>query len=229
MGFLDTATGGMIEGLPSFGGANLIPGTIIFLLIAITVGGLTFYFANKRAYKFKIHIFEEISGQAVPTGEDKAREIVLPNTSIRAYFLKNRKLYLPRPSKQIGKGHFWFFIRKDGEWVNFELTNMNKEMNRLNINFDHTDMRMANAALKKLVEQSYKKMSWMKEYAPYIAVGILILLFGISAFLVLKQVGSITSQLNSGVVVNNEVVSNLNEILKSMDNICTGSGVRSVG
>ena len=174
-------------------------------------------------------MFEEIAGQAVPVGIDTAKEIILPNTSIRAIYLRKRKVYLPRPSIQTGKGHYWYFIRKDGEWNNVGLQNLNKELDKLKIHYDHTDMRMANASLKKLVEKNYKKLNWLKEYAPYIAIGILILILGISAFLVLNQANKNLAGMNTVAEKNAEITGALENILVSMDNICAGSGIRSVG
>ena len=166
---------------------NFLWAFIFFIVFGGLVTGIAIYISSRKQYNRHIHIFEEIAGKAVPVGIDKAKEVTLPFTSIRAFFLKKKRVYLPRPSIQTGKGHYWYFIRKDGEWINVGLENLNKTMDTLKIHYDHTDMRMANASLKKLVEKNYKKLNWLKEYAPYIAIGILILLLGITVFIVLNQ------------------------------------------
>ncbi|GAH16244.1 unnamed protein product, partial [marine sediment metagenome] len=81
-----------------------------------------------------------------------------------------------------GKGHYWYYIRKDGEWNNVGLQSLNKKLEELKIYADHTDMRMANASLKKLVDKNYKKLNWIKEFAPYIAMGVLIFILAISVY-----------------------------------------------
>ena len=98
----------------------------------------------------------------------------------------------------------------------------------MGIHFDHTDMRMANASLKKLIEKNYKKINWLKEYAPYIAIGILILILGIVAFLVLNQAQKLVGGLASAVSSNKEVIEQMGKMLVNVDNIYTGSGIRSV-
>ncbi len=228
MGFFGDATGGMLNSLPSFGGLSLIPGIVGFVFLAILVGVVTFYFANKRAYCNTIEILGEINGITVPLGLDKAREVTLPRTSVRAFLLKKRKFYLPRPSIQTGKQNYMFFIRKDGEWVNVGYSNLNEEMKALKLNYDHTDMRMANASLKRLVDDSYKKINWIKEYAPYIAIGILVLLLGISSYINTKEMGTVASTFNAASTSNSLIVDDLREILQTMDNICASSGVRIV-
>ncbi len=208
---------------------NFIQGFIFFIIFALFVVFLTLYFSNRKQYNRKINIFEEIAGKAVPVGDDVAREIILPNTSIRALFLKKRKIYLPRPSIQTGRGHYWYFIRKDGEWINIGLENLNKSLDELKIHYDHTDMRMANASLKKLIEKNYKKLNWLKEYAPYIAMGILLFILGISAFLVLNQANKTVAALGSSAEINKEVAVALEGIMSGLDNVCSSSGIRTVG
>ena len=230
MGVKDLLTQIGVKNLPEGGGGgagNFIQAFIFLLVLAFVVGGIVYYIMNKRQYNKHIHIFEEIAGKAIPTAMDRAKEIILPNTSIRAYYLQKRKVFLPRPSIQTGVGHYWFFIRKDGEWINIGLENLNKKLDELKIHYDHTDMRMANSSLKKLIEKNYKKLNWLKEYAPYIAIGILILLLGITAFLILNQANKTVAALGSSAQTNEAVVESLRDILQSMDNICTGSGIRS--
>ncbi len=209
------------------GGTNLIWGFIFFIVLTCVVGIAFYLIYSRKQYNKHIHMFEEIAGKSVPIGEDVAKEIILPFTSIRAFHLKKMKVYLPRPSIQTGKGHYWYFLRKDGEWINIGLENLNKTMDELKIHYDHTDMRMANASLKKLIEKNYKKLNWIKEYAPYIAIGILILLLGIVVFLSFNQADKTVSGLNAGIAKNAEVVASLEKILSSLDNICSGSGIRS--
>ncbi|KKM75663.1 hypothetical protein LCGC14_1387890 [marine sediment metagenome] len=211
-----------------FGFTNIIQAFIFFLVAGLLVGAITFYVANKRQYNKKIEIFEEVNGKAIPVGSDKAREIVLPGTSIRAFFLQKRKFYIPRPSIQTGVGHYWYFIRRDGEWINIGLKNLNQEMNELKIHYDHTDMRMSNASLKKLIERNYKKLNWLKEYAPFIAMGMLIFMLGIVAFLVVNESKDLSGAFSSTADSFSESIDVFNEILLSMDNICSQSGIRGV-
>lgn len=225
---LEGITGGTGINLPSFGGIDLVPSLVIFFLAAIAVAVITYWKINKRVYNKKIHIFEEIDEVPVPVGDDLAREIVLPGTSLRAFYLKSRGLYLPRPSRQTGKGHYWFIIRKDGEWTNVKPKSLSKSLQELELDFDHTDMRGQNAALKKLVADNYKKIKWWKEYAPYIAIGILVLLLGVSSFINLKQQGTLTSQNSQVADTNERVVDRFDKILVTIEKICSTSGVVQV-
>ncbi len=225
MALSDTISGfgvdlGFISGVSGF-----FLSLIMFVVFATFMGFITYFIANRRVYNRKIHKFEEVSGSTVPVGEDKAREIVLPFTSIRAFFLKNHKVYLPRPSLQTGKNNYWYAVRRDGEWVNVK-PKFNEDTSEVDLVYDHSDMRMANASLKKLVEKNYKKLNWLKEYAPYIGFGILILMLGISAYLFFNEAGKVITGLSASTQQIANAVESLNEILNSLDNIATSSGIR---
>ena len=210
------------------GFGSFITGLSLFIIVSTVCGLSLFLLYSRKSYKNHIHIFKEVNGRAFPAGEDLAREIALPNTSTRAYWLKKHKMFIPRPSIETGLNHHWYFIRKDGEWLNIGLTNLNAELTELGISYDHTDMRMSNASLKKLVEKNYKKLNWIKEYMPYIAMGILILLLGITGWLLINEARDVSSGLASAVKTNAEVMGSVENILKSLDNLCSSSGVRTI-
>lgn len=221
--FGDIDVGGFFSGAMNVG-----KGLLIFIILALVVGTVTYLIASRRSFNKHIHIFEEVNKVAVPIGEDLAREITLPHTSTRVFFLKKKKFYLPRPTRQTGKGHYWYFIRQDGEWINIGLENINKDMEELKLDYDHTDMRYANASLKKLVEKNYKKTSWIKEYAPYIALSILVIMIGVAFFLVAWKINQGLGGISGVAEANRQMLETSRDILKSVDNICAGSGLRTV-
>jgi hypothetical protein len=205
----------------------------LLFLVIIVVGLFVFIIfktTNKRKiWKIKIHCFEEINNQFVPTDDDIAMEVTIPNTSIKVFYLKKRKIYLPRGIRQMGKNHYWYGIRRNREWVNFSLTNLNKEMKELNIDYDHTDMLNMNTFLKKLIERNYKKTKWWQEYKNEIAVAILVILVGIMVFLWLGKINEITAT-QTAVLNSVKEVQELNiKVLNALDRVCSGSGVTSAG
>ena len=202
---------------------------IILIIGLILAGMITWWWANKKSYNKTLVKFREINGVCRRVGIEKAREISLPGTSVRAFFLRKSKFYLPRPSIETGADEYWYFIRDDGEWMNIGIGNVNKQLSELGVKFDHTDMRMANAALKRLVDRSYKKTNWLKEYAPYIAMGILIIMLSIAVYIPMQKGGEVTGAAASNVESFQEITETMNEILINMNNIASSSGVRSAG
>lgn len=208
---------------------SFIADLIIFLIVAALCGGLAYWYAMNKSWNKTIVKYREINGRTVRVGVEKAKEVELPNTSVRALFLKNSKVYLPRPSIESGKEEYLYFIRNDGEWLNVGLDNVNEKMAKIGLKYDHTDMRMANAALKKLVDRSYKKTNWLKEWAPYIGFASIILMLGIAGYLVMDKAAEVNSSAAATVDVLGDITESMKSILISIDNIQSSSGARSAG
>lgn len=229
MGVLDNLFGNVDIGSAISKSSNFFYGFIIFILVSFIVGIATWWWANRKAYNKKIQVYHSVAGNTMKLGTDFAREVVLPHTSVRAFYLKKNGFYLPRPTIAIDKNEYIYFVRSDGEWFNSGLGNLDVDNKKINLSPDLTDMRMANASLKRLVEKNYKKMNWFKEYAPYLGFGLLIFLLGIVSFLILREAGQISGALTGTLDAQTEITNKVSEMISSMDNICSGSGIRRVG
>jgi len=165
--------------------------SLVLILILAGIAGLVFYFIlQKKSWNKRIYLFKEINGGTWPAGVEKAKEVTMPRTSLKAFYLKKSGVFLPRPSLETGNNNYWYFIRNDGQFVNMRPENVNTKLRELGLLIDHSDMRMANAFLKKMVEKNYRKRNVLKEWAPVIAVGILIIGLGLSSLLVLSPLSA---------------------------------------
>lgn len=225
LGFLKNISGSSIWG----GIAPLIQIFFSMLFIAVIVGAYYYFKSAKNTYNKKIHLFEEINGQFVPIDDDLAMEITIPNTSVKVFFLKKNKIFLPRPTIPMGKNRYWYGIRRNREWVNFRLKDLNQEMREANLDYDHTDMRYANTSLKRLIKENYDSSKWWEKHADKIALGAIILLVAFSFWFVLGRVGDLITQLNPILERSTEACGVALEVLSKLDNICSGSGIVRVG
>lgn len=207
---------------------NFIGDVIIFCILAVIAAIVTYIIISRKTFNKDIVKFREVNGIARRVGTEKAKEIQLPGTSVRAFYLQKSKFYIPRPSIESSQDEFWFYIRNDGEWINVGLANINDELTKLGLNYDHTDMRMANAALKKLVDKSYKKGNWVKEWAPYIGFGAIIIMLGVSGYLVMNESAKITTAAAGNVEALRDITIAMKDILSSANNIAQSSGVTEV-
>ena len=226
MGFLEQLGVKGVEGGLNF---SFVKDIGLLLILLIIAGVFTYVYIHRKSYNKTIVKYREINGIVRRVGSEKAREIVLPNTSVRACYLRNSKFFIPRPSIETGQNEYWYFIRDDGEWLNIGMANVNRKLKELDLKFDHTDMRMANAALKRLVDKSYKKSNWIKEWAPYIGFSVIIIMLAIGGYLVMGESGKVAGAAARNVESLNEIVKSLDTILGNMNNIASSSGVRSAG
>ena len=196
-------------GLNIAGVGSFVTKLIIFILFAAVLGGIVWFMYNKKMYNKKIQIFEEINGQALPTRQFSAREVAIPNTSIKVYQIKENNMYLPSPTIQTGKDNYIFFIRDDHEWINVGISSLNKQLTELGLKYNHVDMRYANSSLKELIKSNYGESDWLKKYGVYIALGLFVVLAGISLYLVAEKLNTTTGLLDTMMVRNENLMKEL--------------------
>lgn len=198
---LDSLPGSSIFG--SLGGLwKILLGVLIFLTIFSVMFFVLWKIKNKKLYNKKIHWFEEVNGNIIPVDTDLATELTIPNTNITTFYIKGKDLYLPRPTKRMGKDSYWFVIKNNREIVNFTMKNINDEMKEGNLDYDHTDMRYALVNLRALIQRNYRDNSkpWWREYKDVIGLVILIFVLSLSFFFIISKVAELIDK--AGILID---------------------------
>jgi hypothetical protein len=204
---------------------------ITFIVIAFIIAAIVgFYFFRKKQtklYNIQIHFFKEINGQPIPSNDYTAAELIVPNTSIRVFHIKENDTYLPRGTKAMGKNSYWYMLLNNGEIINFTLKNINKELAEANAYYDHTDTRYAHENLKQIIKREYRDKStkWWKEYKEVISLVIIIFVMTLSFIFIISRVGTIIDKLAPLIAAQTETTAQLKEVLKYIMDIKAGSGV----
>lgn len=225
---------GFLEGIPGMGsiatsdiigGAGSLGKILLAIFILLCVGTVVFFvlwkYKNKKIYNKKIHWFEEVNGSMVPTDTDLATELTIPNTNITTFYIKKKNLYLPRPTKRMGKDSYWFVIKNNREIVNFTMRNINEKTGKGELDFDHTDMRYALVNLRAMIQRNYRDNSkpWWREYKDVIGLVILIFVLTMSFFFLFTKIGELVGQVG-------DLITHADNLVQSA-NAVRGSGVVS--
>ena len=220
---------GSIPGLNSFQGGDVVGylgslgkvllGVLIFLTIFTIMFIILWRIKNKKLYNKKIHWFEEVNGQMVPVDTDLATELTIPDTNIQCFYIKKKNLYLPRPTKRMGKDSYWYVIKNNREIVNFTMENINDKNKEGKLDYDHTDMRYALVNLRAMIQRNYRDNSkpWWREYKDVIGLVILIFVLSISFFFIITKVGVLIEQVG-------QLIDHADQLIKSAETL-RGSGV----
>ena len=124
---------GLVPSIVNFGstGLNFFAWLIIIIVISGMIGLFVFFFIRARKFNKTIVIFEEINGHFQKTRTDRAMEMKFSTAGDTIFYLMKSRKYLPNPSYQTGNRVYWFFIRSDGEWINFSLENLNEASHKV--------------------------------------------------------------------------------------------------
>jgi len=216
----------------SFGGINapsLIIIGFIFLLFLIGAGVIYYIFIN-RLYSKKIIVFENISGQGYqPTIKDTARLVKIGDGGEELLFLRKTKVYRTAYGKKMGKNTYWFSVGQDGYWYNCVLGDLDAKMGMLDIEPIDRDMRYMHVAVRKNIQERYRKIKFMEKYGTIVFNGIFLIIMLIGLGFLLNQMTENAQVINEGLKTAKEVMDLNAQITASLDNICTGgSGIKPV-
>lgn len=221
-----------LENVPGLGGLEgvdvlslagglgaIILGFSVFILIGGTILILLYRRNQTKLYNISIHFFEEVRGIVTPVEDFKARELIIPNSNIAVFYIKSKKLYLPRGNIKTGDKAYWYFIRKNRELVNFTMTNLNEEMNKANLDYDHSDMRYSQSNLQALIQRNYKDNAtpWWREYKDIISVILLVFVMTLGFIFIISQLGKVVGQVGT-------LIDSAEQVIRAAD-ATKGSGV----
>jgi hypothetical protein len=232
---VDTAKdflGGLVSSGKSTGAGfiSMFAWVILFVIIICILGVVIFFVLRGMKFNKKIVLFEEINGVFCPTRNDRASEVKLSTGGDTIFYALKHKKYLPNPSIQTGPRTFWYFIRSDGEWINFGLQNLNELSRQVGARFLDKEMRYARTQIQKGLKERYDKPGFWQQYGMMIMNIAWIAMIGVMTYLLFDKWIDLAGATNAGVEqagkVMEQVLTRTDEVLSKLDNVCSGSGIR---
>lgn len=209
------------------GAFNVFSWILLTLIIISIMGVSAFMFMRWMKYNKKIIIFEKIGNNFEPTRKDKASEVKFSTGGDTIFYLLKHKKYIPNPSIQTGRRTYWYFIREDGEWINFGMEDLDHKSRKLGARFLDKEMRYARTQIQKGLKERYDKPGFWQQYGLLIFSLGYIAMIGVMTWLLFDKWLDLASATNAGVETAGVVMEKINQILGSMDNVCSGgSGIK---
>lgn len=176
----------------------ILLGLIMFVVVGIITFFIIYNKLQKKKYIHKILFIKEVRGQIYLVGEDYAKELNVPYTSIKIFWLKDRKTYSPKLIYDVGKNLYLIMIGKGGEWINTNLRYGTDGVIEVNDALKPT-RDYANENLKELIKRNWtdKNKDWWKENAHYVFLIILGVIIIVGCIIIFIQVKKASGMLNS--------------------------------
>lgn len=220
---------GFVVPIPSFGiGTGKIVFVLTLFLFIATIAIIIYYIYQLRLFNRKIILFENISGAGFqPVYKDRARLISLGDGGEELLFLRKKKVYRTAYGKKMGKNTYWFAVGQDGYWYNVVLGDIDAKMGMLDIEPIDRDMRYMHVAIRKNIQDRYRKANMMEKYGTIMMSGLFLLIMIVGIWFLLDKLAEISSSVAGSVSAAESVQGTTKTIISSLDNICTGgSGLR---
>ncbi len=166
-------------------------GALIFFILA---GVVTYYLVQRFKYNKTVVLFKKVGGKPTRVLTDKGMFERVGNAGDFWCRLRKSKKILPRPRIEIAKDEFWFYQRKDGEWINFELEDIDETMKRLKVRYDDEDMRLQRLGIQKNLLQRFQKLTFWQKYGGMIMSLIFVLVVSVMFIVLFKTMGDSWSE-----------------------------------
>ena len=194
-------------------------------LVAIGAAALAiwFYFQNKK-FKFKIVIFENISGQGwAVTGRDKARYLRLSKDGTEVFWLRKKKMPLTAYGKKMNTNEYWFAVGQDGGWYNIVLGDLDAKMGTLDIEPVDRDIKYVSVAMRKNAAENYgPKVTFMDKYGSWLLGGITLIILFAGIWFLIGELAETAGALTSATQNFEKMVEPLSKALGHIDSILAG-------
>jgi hypothetical protein len=165
---------------------------LIYFLVGIVFAsgigfGLYAYLQNKK-YNLTLVIHKKINGKIVPVYNDKGMLQRVGKAGDYWLYAKKGKKRLVRPKIYAGKNLIWYYERQaDGEWVNFEIEDIDEKMQKAGAYFVDEDMRLSRLGIQKNLDERLMKETFWKKYGQSIMMIIFIVMVTICLVVLFQQ------------------------------------------
>ena len=218
MGIFDSTANAMgfsKFGISGFSVMNMLVYGALFGIFCIITGFVIYFIIQKLRFNQKIVIFKKINGRFEPTKKDRGMFIKHGKGGDTILFIRRLKKYQPTPSIQTGRNTFWFWLREDGELINFGPGDFDAQARELGARFLDKEMRYARVSLQETMKERYDKPKIWEKYGGMIinlaAVSIILVFF----FLIVREfLGSLGAL--------SQVLEKAEEVVITLNNVCTG-------
>jgi len=206
-------------------------GTVGSILLLITLAGIVvilvaviaFILITKKTFWIKIHVFRLIGNTPTRVAIFKAKEENVGRAGDKLWRVAPSGLgmpfkiikWLPVGKYQTASAEFWYWIRQDGEWINFTLSDLDKQSEKLNIKFIQEDMRLQRLATERLLTERFLKKSFWERYGPLIMYLIFFLVITVAMVIIFFQWSKIVEQISN-------LVSIIENVLETQQTASTG-------
>lgn len=194
-------------GAVGIGNLSTLGAILLVVVVAVVILGLVgiiigIFFVRKK-YWIRIHVFRLVGNTPTRVAIYHAREFpmglagdklwkVAPAGMIKLQTVK----WLPVGKYQSAPNEFWYWIREDGEWINFKNVDLDKMSKEMNIKFVQEDMRLQRLATDRLLEQRLMNKSFWEKWKETIMLIIFFLVITICMVVIFYQFSKIVDKLS---------------------------------
>ena len=173
-------------------GSILLVIALAFIILGL-IGFLIYWGSVKKKFWIRIHVFRLIGNTPTRVAKYRAREVPFGMAGDRLWkvatgFLMLKAVkWLPVGKTQTAPREFWYYIREDGEWINFSLDDLNEIQKKAGVRFVQEDMRLQRLATERLLEQRLMNKTFWEKWGTTVMLVMVFLVVAICMVVIFYQ------------------------------------------
>lgn len=192
---------------------------LVYFLIAVVVACLlalgVYLIILKLKFNKKIILFRKVAERIIPVAQDRGmiqRIGLAGDTWLRT---KKFKKILPRPRIEMAKDTYWYYEREDGEWINFNLQDIDAAMKSAKSYYVDEDMRLQRLGIQRNLKDRFDKPGFWEKYGAQIMMVIFFLIVTICLIVIFNKM--------------NDLVKALPQLAKALESLANSIGSQQSG
>lgn len=189
--------------MSSFASIGLV--VAIAIVIIALVGVLIYWKSVKKAYWINIEVSRLIGGTPQRTAVYCAREIPFGMAGDKLWrvcgigmFGKFKVIkWLPVGKIQSAPRVWKYWIREDGEWINYQDENLDEISKKMGVRFVQEDMRLQRLATERLLEQRLMNKTFWEKWGTTIMMIIVFLVVAICMVIIFYQFSKVVDKMGA--------------------------------
>jgi hypothetical protein len=180
---------------------------LVFFISIVVLGliaGIIYMNSVKKKFWIKIHVFRLVGNVPTRVAIYVAKEVnfgmagdklwkVAPNKALGMMFSTIK--WIPVGKLQTARNEFWYWIREDGEWINFIQSDIDEISKKAGVHFVKEDMRLQRLATERLLEQRLMNKSFWDKWGNTIMTIIFFLVIAVCMVIIFYQWGKLLDKM----------------------------------
>lgn len=180
---------------------------LVFFIAVIIVGliaGIIYMSIVRKQFWIKLRMFKLVGNVPTELGCYSAKPVkfgmagdVLWRVAPSSAFGKVFKIikWIPAGKLQTARNEFWYWVREDGEWINFVMGDIDKKSLEAGVRFVKEDMRLQRLATERLLQQRLMSKTFWEKWGNTIMTIILFLVIAVCVVIIFYQFSKLLDQI----------------------------------
>lgn len=205
-----------LANIGGIGSLGTLASILIVVAIAVVILGLgaflVYWRIVKKNYWINIEVSRLIGGIPQRVATYSAREIAFGMAGDKLWKVASAGIWKLKAIKWLPVGklqsapRLWkYWIREDGEWINYIESNLDEVSKKMGVRFVNEDMRLQRLATERLLEQRLLDKTWWEKWGTTMVMIIVFLVVAICMVIIFYQFSKLLDKFREVAGVNLEI------------------------